>query len=100
MRYAWHHEQNFRLQIYVAVAVLLISAFFQLSILRWIIIIMLITMVLVLELLNTFFEKMIDVIQPRIHEYAAIMKDVLAASVLIASVGALVVGIMVFWPYL
>lgn len=66
---------------------------------EWVIIILVITLVLLLELLNTVIERMIDVIKPKIHEYVRVIKDVMAAAVLISSLAAVVVGIIVFYPY-
>jgi undecaprenol kinase len=98
--YAWRHEQNFRIHSVVALVVVVAALLVGLSTARFVLVLMLITMVLVLELLNTFCEKLIDIVHPRVHEYVAILKDLLAAAVFVASVGAVVVGIMIFWPYL
>lgn len=59
-----------------------------------------ITLVLVLELINTIMEKIVDILKPRIHHYVEIIKDMMAAAVLIASLGALAVGLLIFLPYL
>ena len=59
-----------------------------------------ISSVLVLELLNTVLEKFIDVLKPRVHYFIEIMKDLMAAAVLVAAVAAFVVGLFIFLPYL
>lgn len=107
LRFAWRglhhalkHEQNFRLQLVVGLVAVVAGVLLGLSSLRLVMVVLLTTMVLVLELLNTFFEKLIDVIHPRVHHYAEVMKDLLAASVLVASIGSVIVGLMLFWPYL
>ena len=98
--YAWRHEQNFRIHTAVALVVVVIGLAVRLSLARWIIVLMFMTVVLVLELINTFCEKLIDIVHPRVHEYVAILKDLLAAAVLVATLGAVIVGILIFWPYL
>ena len=100
LAYAWHHEQNFRVQVVVAWAVCIAALLFRLSPARDTILVMLVTLILVLELLNTFFEKVIDLISPRLNHYAAVLKDILAAAVLVASCGAVIAGILIFWPAL
>jgi len=55
--------------------------------------------VLVVELVNSMFERVVDILKPRIHPYAQLIKDITAAAVLLASVGAVIVGIIIFWPY-
>jgi diacylglycerol kinase len=98
--YAWRHEQNFRVHSAVGLLVILGGLVVGLSNFHFIMILMLVTIVLVLELFNTFCEKLIDIVHPRVHEYVAILKDLLAAAVFVASIGAIVVGGLIFWPYL
>lgn len=52
------------------------------------------------EALNTAFEALCDVASPDFHPLVERAKDVAAAAVLIASLGALFVGILVFGPAL
>jgi diacylglycerol kinase len=39
-------------------------------------------------------------LKPRIHPYARLIKDLMAAVVLISSIVALIVGIIIFYPYI
>lgn len=98
--YVWKTEQSFRVQVFVGAAVLGIGAWLQMSALRYVLLILLVTFVLVLEVLNTFFEKLIDIIAPKIHSYAGMLKDILAAAVFVAAAGAAAVGLLLFLPYL
>jgi len=100
LRYAWRSEQNFRAQVFIGCLVFALAFFLGMSALRFVVLMLLVTLVLVLELLNTFFEKLIDLISPKVHAYAAMLKDILAAMVLVASIGAAAVGVVLFWPYL
>ncbi len=65
---------------------------------RWLVVA--ITLVLVAELLNTAFEHLCDVVQPELHASVKAAKDVAAGAVLVASIGAAVIGALIFWPYL
>ena len=98
--YVFKHERNFRIQVVAAVLVIILMIVFPLRTLERIALSLVITFVLVLELINTIMEKIVDILKPRIHHYVEIIKDMMAAAVLIASVGALVVGLLIFWPYL
>lgn len=100
LRYAWRSEQNFRIQTLVGVVVLAAAFYLRISFMGLIALAMMIIIVLVLELLNTFFEKLVDLLSPRLHHAVGVLKDVLAAAVLVASLGALIVGLLIFWPYL
>ena len=56
--------------------------------------------VLAVELINTILERVVDILKPRVHPYAQLIKDVMAAAVLIASIGAVVIGTIIFYPYI
>ena len=43
---------------------------------------------------------LIDMLTPRIHIYARVIKDIMAAIVLLSACGAVIVAILVFLPYL
>jgi len=53
-----------------------------------------------LEFMNSLFERMLDIIQPERDERVRHIKDVMAGLVLLASVGAAVIGLVVLLPYL
>ena len=50
------------------------------------------------EALNTAFEFLTDVASPDFHPLAEKAKDVAAGAVLLAAIGATVIGALVFWP--
>lgn len=58
------------------------------------------TLVLSAELLNTAVEATVDLLSPESHPLAARAKDAAAGAVLVASGGALLVGVVVFGPAL
>lgn len=93
-------EQNFRIQVISAVVVLLAALWFHVRYEEWIILIFLIGAVLVLELVNSILERIVDTFKPRIHPVVKDIKDIMAAAVLIASIVALVVGITIFEPHI
>jgi len=97
--YVAKSEQSFRLHLLASFIVIVLMIYFSVKLWEAIILFLVITLVLVLELINTIFEKMIDVLRPRIHYYVEVIKDVMAATVLIASIGALIVGILILGPY-
>lgn len=92
-------EQSFRIHLIAASAVVILMILFGITVREGIILFIVITSVLVLELINTIFESLVDMLQPRIHHLAQVIKDIMAAAVMIASVGALIIGILIFTPY-
>ncbi|MFZ6036392.1 MAG: diacylglycerol kinase family protein [Patescibacteria group bacterium] len=97
--YVVRNEQNIRLHLLASLLVIILMVYVQVALWQAIILILVMMLVLVLELINTIFEKMVDILRPRIHYYAEVIKDVMAAAVLVTSIGAVVVGILIFAPY-
>jgi diacylglycerol kinase len=54
--------------------------------------------VLVLELINSSMERLVDLVKPQLHESARDIKDLMAAAVLMASFFAVLIGLMIFLP--
>ena len=98
-KFVWQ-EQNFRIQFVIAVVVIFLMYYLGLSRLEKVALIIVIVSVLALEALNTIFEHLSDILKPRLHNYILIIKDIMAATVLLASIGAVIVGLMIFWPYI
>lgn len=96
----FREEQSFRVQVIVSAAVIALMFIFGLSKAEKALITLAIVFVLVLELMNSIFERMVDMMKPRIHHYVEDIKDIMAGSVLVASLGALLIGALIFWPYL
>ena len=92
-------EQNFRIQLIAALAVIILSIYFRVKPWEAVALILVILMVLVLELLNSIFERLVDILKPRVHYYIRVIKDIMAATVLLASLAAIVIGLIIFWPY-
>ena len=97
---AYKEEKSFRIELFIALLVVILSVILRISSLEWILVIIAMAMVLSLELLNSRIEKMMDILHPEIHDRVKIIKDISAAAVLIVSMMALVIGLIIFIPYL
>jgi len=93
-------EQTFRILCFCAVLVVIFIFIFGLPVLEIIILIFLITFVLSLELINTQIEKILNFLQPNYDPQVKIIKDISAGAVLLACLGAIIIGFFIFWPYL
>lgn len=98
--YALRRELN--LQIELLAGFLVIVTMLLLPVQKWevVVLIIMITWVLVLEILNTLLERLVNLLKPRIHPYVGTLKDLMAAAVFVSAVGAAAVGLIIFWPYL
>ena len=99
LEYVLKHEQNFQIEILGGIFVVILMYLFPTRSLEKIALFIVIFAVLVMELINTIFERVVDMLKPRVHPYAQLVKDVMAAAVLLSSIGAVIVGIIIFWPY-
>lgn len=93
-------ERNFRIHILAATGVVVMGFLVNLNPAEWAVVVVCTGMVLTAELLNTAIEKTIDLVSPQWDKQAGLIKDMAAAAVLIASLAALVVGLVVFVPKL
>lgn len=97
--YVYKHEQNFRIQIFISILVLAAIFYFPLRTYEIILLLLLIMTVLTIELMNTALEYFTDLLKPRIHPYVGLVKDIMAGAVLLTSLGAFIIGMIIFGPY-
>jgi diacylglycerol kinase (ATP) len=92
---AWRTQPNLRLEALIGVLAILLAAVLRAPAAP---IALACTLVLALELLNSAIEAVVDLASPEYHPVAGAAKDLAAAAVLTAAVGATVVGLIVLGP--
>jgi hypothetical protein len=93
-------EHNAMVHLLATLLVFLAGLFFQVSILEWIALIVVMGMVWMAELLNTAIEKIVDQVAKERNDRWAFIKDVAAAAVLVAAMVAALTGMLIFVPKL
>ena len=93
-------EQNFRLDLIIAILIFWLAVFLKIMVWQFIILVLVIALVLILDIINSIFERFVDLLKPRIHEYVKDIKDMTAAAVFIGALAAIVIGILIFLPYI
>jgi len=93
-------EQNFRVHIVFALIALGFSWFYQITQMEWIVVVLLISLVMLMEVINSAIERVTDVLKPRINDFVMEIKDIMAAAVMLASFVAIIIGLIIFIPYL
>ena len=96
----FEEEHAFKIMFFIAILVIVAMFYFHLPLLQKILLFALITLVLVLELINSVIEKVLDFVCPKANGRVRVIKDVMAGIVLMASVGAGIIGVLVFYPYI
>lgn len=94
------NEKNFQNELVVAMSVVFAMFYFDVTKTEMAALVLVIAGVLIMELLNTIVERVVDILKPRIHPYARLIKDLMAATVLISVIFAIVIGLIIFLPYI
>jgi len=94
------HEHNARIHLGIAVAVISGALVIGVSAQDLAVLILVIMAVCFAETINTAFEHLCDVVSPEQNPSVKFAKDIAAGAVLICAIGAGLVGVTVFAPYL
>src|SRR5512135_1696117 len=92
--YVLRTQRNAWIHAAIATVVLVVSIWVGLAPRDWAIIILAAALVFTAEFLNTAIEVVVDLASPQVHPLAKIAKDVGAASVLLAALAAVVIGLL------
>jgi diacylglycerol kinase (ATP) len=93
-------QPNFWVHLCAGGFALALGVVLRLSVAELALIVLTIALVLVVESINTVVETICDLVSPGYHPLVKRAKDVSAAAVLIAAVGALGVAVLLFGPRL
>ena len=91
-------QRNARIHGAITVMVVALGFWLHLTNLDWAVLILTMTIVWVSEFFNTALEVHVDLTTPEKSASAKIAKDVAAAAVLVASVGAVIIGLIILGP--
>lgn len=86
---AWRSERSVRVHVLATGAVLGALLYVRPAPLWWALLTLAVTLVLMAEIFNTAVERLADHLHPHQHPSIRVVKDLAAAAVLIASLGAL-----------
>lgn len=100
LKKVWQTEKNFRIHSLIALGVIIAAFYLEIQSFDYLLLLLVIALVLILEILNSSLERLVDMLSPSTHHFAKEIKDLLASAVLVAAVLAVIVGVVVFWPYL
>ena len=94
-------ERNMRFHIFAACVVLIVGIYVDLGRSDWLWISVAVFTVISSEFLNTVVEAIVDlIVGEKYHPLAKVAKDVASGGVLAAVAFAIIVGILIFQPYL
>lgn len=98
LKWVFSTQRNFKIHLFFSVLSLSGAWFFKISYIELLIVLVLISMGLVIETVNTGIEETIDAIHKDWSPEIKIAKDVAAASMLIFAIGAIAIASTIFIP--
>ena len=97
---AFRNEPNFRIHIIIGISALALGIYLKLDKTEWLLLLFTISFVIILELINTSLEAIVNLVSPKTRPFAKVAKDVSASAVLLAAIVAIIVGVVLFLPKL
>ncbi|MGX7245187.1 diacylglycerol kinase family protein [Enterococcus quebecensis] len=99
IRTVFKEERNMRTHVFMGVVAIIIGFIFRLAITEWLWLLLAIFLVLVVEIINTVFENVVDMVTDfHFHPIGKKVKDMAAGAVLLTTGFAVVVGLLLFVP--
>jgi diacylglycerol kinase (ATP) len=100
IRVSWHEQRNLKIQSIIALVVVAAAFYFEITLTEWCVVLFAIGLVMALEMVNSAIESLVDLVTRERNELAGKIKDIAAGAVLLASIIAMIIGILVFGKYL
>ena len=99
LRSVLNEERNFKVEVCIGFLVIVAAAYFRFTLTEWIVIVICIASVVCAEIVNTAIEDLCDKVEPNTDPAIGRVKDMMAAFVLVAALGAAIVGALVFYNH-
>lgn len=93
-------ERNMKIHCLAIILVTLAGTLFQITPVEWCICLLLFALVASLELVNTAVEAVVDLVTEEKKPLAKIAKDTAAGAVLFSAIASVIIGCIIFIPYL
>ncbi|MHC1716626.1 MAG: diacylglycerol kinase family protein [Candidatus Dojkabacteria bacterium] len=100
LKLIFRNERNFRIDLAVAIVVIALGFFFDITHYDWIAISLVISMVFISEVINSAIEALCDTVSQDFKVNIKYAKDVSAGAVLVSALVSVTTGIIVFLPYI
>lgn len=95
--FAFRNERTMKAHYFIALLVILLSLWFDLSTADLLLIIIAVSLVLITEMINTAIETIVNQLSPEINPLARTAKDVAAGAVLLACLNSVAIGYLVLY---
>lgn len=100
VRTTWREEVNFRIELFVGLAVVALGFYFKIELIEWVVVVGCVTAVLSAEMVNTAIEDLCNKVEPNTDPVIGKIKDTMGGFVFTVALGVAVVGFLIFSRYL
>ena len=100
---AWlllRHEPSIQVQFVLAILVTIAGFYFDITATEWVMQLLAIGLVMATEGMNTAVENIADFVHPDYHVKIGRIKDVAAGAVFFAAIIAVIIGLIIYLPYM
>lgn len=94
---SFRKQRNIQIQLAAGIVVVAWSLLIRLPAIELCVILIVCFLVILLEMLNTSMEKLVDLISPRYHRRFGETKDIFAGITLLAAVLSVILGVLILW---
>jgi undecaprenol kinase len=98
IRVSFINEKNFKFHFIFGLFVIVMGLAFNLTPTEWMFVLIAIFGMMVVEMINTSIERVVDLVTEQYHPLAKQAKDIAAGAVLIYAILSLLIGIIIFFP--
>lgn len=98
--HAFRSERNMKIHGIALILVVAFAAYLGITAVEWVLLLLTIGLVLAMELMNTAIEALVNLVTEEYRRFAAIAKNVAAGAVLFCAFVAIIIGLIIFLPYL
>jgi diacylglycerol kinase len=105
--YAWkgiavaiREQRNLRIHLSITLLVIVAGFYFHITTVEWCILLLCIGLVTGLEMINSSIENLVDLVTREHKPLAGKVKDIAAGAVLMVSVISVIIGLIIFLPYI
>lgn len=93
-------EKSLWVHLFTTIFVVVMGLIFKITEGEWLAIIIMIVLVIGFEIINTAIEYLVDIVSFEYNVKAKKIKDVAAMATFVVTLGAIVVGLVIFLPYI
>ena len=98
LRFAWKDEAAFRQEVILAIILVPVAFMMPVGEIQRVLLVGSVMLVLVVEMINSAIEAVVDRVSLDIHPLAKKAKDMGSAAVLLALANAILIWITILWP--